>query len=182
MSENQKKILIISYYAGIPGACQSEWLDDKIDSLIKGGNTVEVVSGPFAKLKIGNEIKHSRVASISLKDFKEERGYMTEFVGYVSRWHALMWPLVLTFGLISDLLSISVTKGIGEGRWSWMFSSIIPSLWRAMIFRPDVVLTTGGPASAHIVGILKLVAPGYTADIFSVPNSLIAKFAASLVT
>ena len=85
MSENQKKILIISYYAGIPGACQSEWLDDKIDSLIKGGNTVEVVSGPFAKLKIGNEIKHSRVASISFKDFNEERGYMTKFVGYVSR-------------------------------------------------------------------------------------------------
>jgi hypothetical protein len=154
MSENHKKILIISYYAGIPGACQSEWLDDKIDSLIKGGNTVEVVSGPFAKLKIGNEIKHSRVASISFKDFNEERGYMTKFVGYVSRWYALMWPLVLTFGVISDLLSIAVTRGIGEGRWSWILSSVIPSLWRAMIFRPDVVLTTGGPASAHIVGIL----------------------------
>ena len=154
MSENHKKILIISYYAGIPGACQSEWLDDKIDSLIKGGNTVEVVSGPFAKLKIGNEIKHSRVASISFKDFNEERGYMTKFVGYVSRWYALMWPLVLTFGVISDLLSIAVTRGIGEGRWSWILSSVIPSLWRAMIFRPDVILTTGGPASAHIVGIL----------------------------
>ena len=65
-----------------------------------------------------------------------------------------MWPLVLTFGVISDLLSIAVTRGIGEGRWSWILSSVIPSLWRAMIFRPDVVLTTGGPASAHIVGIL----------------------------
>ena len=154
MSENRKKILIISYYAGIPGACQSEWLDDKIDSLITGGNAVEVVSGPFAKLKIGNEIKHSRVASISLKDFKEERGRMVELDGYVGRWYALMWPLVLTFGVISDLLSIAITRGIGEGRWSWIFSSFIPSLWRAMMFRPDIILTTGGPASAHIVGIL----------------------------
>jgi len=153
MIDQQKKILIISYYAGIPGACQSEWLDDKIDSFVKGGKEIALVSGPFKKVQFSSEIKHSRVPSISFKDFREELGY-SEFVEYFSLRFIAMWPLVLTFGLLSDLLSILVTRGIGEGRWSWIFSSFIPSLWRSIIFRPDVILSTGGPASAHIVGIL----------------------------
>ena len=35
-----KRVLIISYYACMPWACLAEWLDDKVDSLLKAGTRV----------------------------------------------------------------------------------------------------------------------------------------------
>lgn len=153
MPINQKKILIISYYAGIPGACQSEWLEDKIDSLNSAKKEVQLISGPFQKILCSQKIKQFRVPSISFKDFREELGY-AEVKDYFRLKFLLMWPVALTFGLLSDLLSMLLTKGIGEGRWSWIISCFFPALLSAVVFRPDVVLTTGGPASAHVIGIL----------------------------
>ena len=157
---SKNKILILSYYACMPGACQAEWLDDKIDSLLKGGYEVALVSAICARRHESKNIKHWRIPSVSLTDFRDE---LQRIIMRGDRVHArtyLMWPVVLTVGLLLDAMQYVVTKGVGEGRWSWTLPSALGALLLALRFKPDIILSTGGPASAHLAGIAvsKLIA------------------------
>ena len=62
------KILVFSYYSNIAGACQAEWIDDKIEGLIKSGKKVALISS-ISGNKSGLNISHIRIPSISLFDF-----------------------------------------------------------------------------------------------------------------
>lgn len=149
-----KKILVISYFARLPGACQSEWLDDKVDSLVKAGNDVALVSAICAFKYNDESFLHSRWPSVSMKDYIDELSRMRQNHMTIRLSDLLIIPFVVTFGLLVDFLHLCVTKGIGEGRWSWSITGTLGSLLMGLRFRPDVILTTGGPASAHIAGII----------------------------
>jgi hypothetical protein len=149
-----KRILVISYFAKLPGACQSEWLDDKVDSLVKGGNKVALVSTICAFKFSEKFLLHSRWPSISLKDYIDELSRIKKNNIPIRILDLLIIPFVLTFGVLIDLAHIFLTKGVGDGRWSWTITSSLGSLLIGLRFSPDVILTTGGPASAHIAGIL----------------------------
>ena len=47
-----------------------------------------------------------------------------------------------------------MTRGVGEGRWSWLISASLAGLFTILIFKPDKILTSGGPASAHLAGLI----------------------------
>lgn len=147
------KITILSYYARLPGACQAEWLDDKIDSLEQIGLNVHLISS-ICSLKYHG--KHYRVPSLSPTDFYDELKRSLELKESVNLLTLfLVIPLIFTFGILLDLLQYLATKGIGEGRWSWTFMTL-PVLIFDTVFkgRPSRILTTGGPASAHLAGIV----------------------------
>lgn len=152
--------MILSYYACMPGACQAEWLDDKIDSLLKGGYEVALVSAICARRHENKNIKHWRIPSVSLTDFRDELQRIRMRGDRVQARTYLMWPVVLTVGLLLDAMQYIVTKGVGEGRWSWTLPSALGALLLALRFKPDIILSTGGPASAHLAGIAvsKLIA------------------------
>lgn len=157
----KNKLLVFSYYSNIPGACQAEWIDDKIDSLMKSGNDVALISAISGE-KSYFKIPNWRVPSISFSDYVDE---VKRSINAKNKLHfsALLWlPFVLTIGLLFDLLLIIVTKGIGEGRWSWFISATIAGFFLALIFKPNKILTSGGPASAHLAGII-------VGKIFSIP-------------
>jgi hypothetical protein len=149
----KNRVLIISYYACMPGACQAEWLDDKVDSFLKAGYEVALVSAICARRHENLKIKHWRIPSVSLTDFRDEIQRIRERGDRVQVRTYLMLPIVLTAGLLLDAMQHLLTKGVGEGRWSWTLPSSIASLLLALRFKPDIVLTTGGPASAHLAGI-----------------------------
>jgi hypothetical protein len=149
----KNRVLIISYYACMPGACQAEWLDDKVDSFLKAGYEVALVSAICARRHENLKIKHWRIPSVSLTDFRDEIQRIRERGDRVQVRSYLMLPIVLTAGLLLDAMQHLLTKGVGEGRWSWTLPSSIASLLLALRFKPDIVLTTGGPASAHLAGI-----------------------------
>lgn len=157
---SKNKVLILSYYACMPGACQAEWLDDKIDSLLKGGYEVALVSAICARRHENKNIKHWRMPSVSLTDFRDELQRIRMRGDPVQARTYLMWPVVLTVGLLLDAMQYIVTKGVGEGRWSWTLPSALGALLLALRFKPDIILSTGGPASAHLAGIAvsKLIA------------------------
>jgi len=157
---SKNKVLVLSYYACMPGACQAEWLDDKIDSLLKGGYEVALVSATCARRHENKNIKHWRIPSVSLTDFRDELQRIRMRGDRVHALTNLMWPLVLTLGLLLDVMQYIVTKGVGEGRWSWTLSSAVGAMLLAKRFKPDIILSTGGPASAHLAGIAvsKLIA------------------------
>lgn len=157
---SKNKVLILSYYACMPGACQAEWLDDKIDSLLKGGYEVALVSAICARRHENKNIKHWRIPSVSLTDFRDELQRIRMRGDPVQARTYLIWPVVLTVGLLLDAMQYILTKGVGEGRWSWTLPSALGSLLLALRFKPDIILSTGGPASAHLAGIAvsKLIA------------------------
>lgn len=157
---SKNKVLILSYYACMPGACQAEWLDDKIDSLLKGGYEVALVSAICARRHENKNIKHWRIPSVSLTDFRDELRRIRMRGDRVHARTYLMYPVVLTVGLLIDAMQYIVTKGVGEGRWSWTLPSALGALLLALRFKPDIILSTGGPASAHLAGIAvsKLIA------------------------
>ena len=138
----------------MPGACQAEWLDDKLDSFIKGGYEVALISATCAKRHPVNEISHWRIASLSISDYQDELHRIKERGDTVRLRDYFILPLVITLGVLIDILQYLLTKGIGEGRWSWTLPSSIAALLLALRFKPDLVLSTGGPASAHLSGIV----------------------------
>ena len=150
---SKDKVLILSYYACMPGACQAEWLDDKIDSLLKAGYEVALVSAISAHRHNNENVTHWRIPSISLTDFRDELQRIRLGGDRILTRTHLMWPVVLTAGLLFDILQYVMTKGVGEGKWTWTLPSFLGALLLALRFKPDIILSTGGPASAHLAGI-----------------------------
>jgi hypothetical protein len=150
---SKNKVLILSYYACMPGACQAEWLDDKIDSLLKGGYEVALVSAICARRHENKNIKHWRIPSVSLTDYRDELERIRMRGDRVNASTYLMLPVVFTVGLLLDAIQYIMIKGVGEGRWSWTLPSAIGALMLALRFKPNIILSTGGPASAHLAGI-----------------------------
>lgn len=151
--QRQQRILIVSYYACMPGACQAEWLDDKVDSLIKAGHMVALVTATCAQRYGDPRVVHWRVPSISRVDFRDELDRIRKRGERVPARVHLMWPAVLTLGVLADWLQHLVTGGVGEGRWSWTLTSTVGVLGMVARIHPDMILTTGGPASAHLAGV-----------------------------
>jgi len=146
-------ILIFSYYANLPGACQAEWIDDKIDAIKELNINFSIVTSPSAA-KIELATNHYRAYSIGLKDFKDEfeRCKVRKF----SLFLMYIWfPIAFLIGGVFDLIQLIVTKGVGEGRWSWIITSFISGF--VLILkegRPNYIFSTGGPASAHVSAVL----------------------------
>ena len=63
-------------------------------------------------------------------------------------------PLVFTFGFILDLIESLLLKGKGGGKWFWFFSSAIVGIYLCKFKQVDYIFTTGGPASAHLTGVI----------------------------
>lgn len=147
------KVLIFSYYANLPGACQAEWIDDKLDAINKLNYKYSIITSPSAD-KINGAIKHYRVLSISFRDFQDEFGRCKQrnfSLAFLYFW----LPVSFILGNLFDLIQFFVTKGLGEGRWSWGFTSLLfgfVSIIREG--RPDIIFSTGGPASAHMSSVL----------------------------
>jgi LmbE family N-acetylglucosaminyl deacetylase len=152
--EDRQTILIVSYYACIPGACQAEWLDDKVDSLARAGHRVALVTATCAQRHSNDSVAHWRVPSISRVDFRDELHRIRERGEKVPLRVHLMWPAVLTLGVIADWLQHVATGGVGDGRWSWTMPGSVGVLGMIARIRPDLILTTGGPPSAHLAGVI----------------------------
>jgi hypothetical protein len=149
-----RRILIVSYYANMPGACQAEWVDDKIKSLLEKEHEITVISAICANPYQHPKIKHIRVPSISLHDFKDEV-IRCKDVGLGLSWYLyLVIPIIYTLGIMIDWIQGFVTKGIGEGKWSWILSSFVAEFLIVLRHKTDSILSTGGPASAHVSSIL----------------------------
>lgn len=154
MGTKSRRLLILSYYANMPGACQAEWLDDKIDSFHKLGCEVLVVSASCSGKYADQRVRQMRVPSISLHDFRDEVASIRARGGQFPYGLLGALPVILTIGAFTDLCQYFAVRGVGDGRWSWGLSSFLAALYLQLRFEPDLIVTTGGPASAHIAGCL----------------------------
>lgn len=146
----KKKILLISYWINKQGNSPGIMADDKVYNLNKLGYTIIVLSSYDSKPIQSKNIIHYRVPSISFNDFINEikNKKISDVYGTV-----LLLPIILTVGLILDLLETFLLKGKGGGKWFWYLSSVIIAFYISVIHKIDYLFTTGGPASAHLTGV-----------------------------
>lgn len=149
-----KRILVVSYYTNIPGACQAEWVDDKIRCYLKEGYSVTLISSICAIPYSMDGVNHIRVPSLSLHDFRDERQRMHAFNIKTDTYLYFFMTLVYTLGFLLDRLQYLLTKGIGEGRWSWLITSFPVLLAASIRYGAGLILSTGGPASGHLSSII----------------------------
>ena len=151
------KLLVVSYYANIKGACQSEWLEDKLDSFKKLGNSIELISANCSGRYRGNSIAHFQVNSVSPVEFGNEVARLLNDKSVSKQekikksiFSILYLPALLSIGILFDIMLAILTKGWGEGRWSWAIPAFFAIFWRCMMNRPELIVSTGGPAAPHI--------------------------------
>lgn len=149
-----KNILISSYYANMPGACQAEWLDDKIKSLLKNKHEIVLVSSVCSRPNKNSDYKHFRTPSISWHDFNDEIDRMIATKIKIDTYLKILKPVNFVIGGLFDGILKIVTKGIGEGRWSWAITSFIAIFITVIRYKVDIIFSTGGPASSHVSSII----------------------------
>ena len=148
-----KNMLVISHMANIPGCCQAEWVDDRIYELIKREYNISVISATHC-FKYGNQIKHYRVPSILPFEAKGEINEIESMnIDIESRPFTIKYlRFMRSVSKSLDKLNFSLFKG--EGRWFWMFSSLFIGLRIIPFQKCELIYSTGGPASAHLAGII----------------------------
>ena len=147
------KILFISHFVSIKGCSPAHMADDKIESFLKLGKEIIVVAGACSNKIIDPRITQYNVPSISYLDFiyewKESRKNKQNELQLT-----FFFPFVLLFGVLFDFMHKLLTKGFGGGKWSWFLTASICSLLIDLKHKSDYIVTTGGPASAHLVGVV----------------------------
>lgn len=150
----RKKILVVSYYANMPGACQAEWIDDRMKAFVEKGYDITLISSICCN-KFSKNIDHYRVPSLSFHSFNYE---YAECKSRQISYHGFIRVLFLLYSLIASYLGrllYNLRIRSGEGRWSWFLTcfcvAIIDKIKNKNSY--EFIYTTGGPASAHLVGI-----------------------------
>jgi len=147
-----KSVFVVSYYSNMPGACQAEWVDDRIDAFIKKGYNVSILTASCCfKHKKNGIINHVRVSTISPHGCRYEYEEINRRNIPINKWSLTYFYLKIMSKIYYLLERIGLKSG--EGRWSWFISSSIASLFLFNIRKHEFIFTTGGPASAHLTGI-----------------------------
>ena len=147
-----KKILLISYWVNKKGNSPSIMADDKIDSLLKIGASIIVISSFDSNKILKNNVLHVRVPSLSCGDYFDQiKNVVTIFDKFI---FLFFFPFVITLGLVSDYVEKIILKGKGGGYWLWFAFTSPIAIFINLVFKPDLYFSTGGPASSHLVGII----------------------------
>jgi hypothetical protein len=113
-----------------------------------------MVVSSAASISYSMNLIHWRIPSISLVDFSDELRRCKDNNIQVSLLQKILYiPVFLIGGLLDCFFKIFI-NGVGEGRWSWFLTSFIATFCLCIKKMPDRILSTGGPASAHLTGVI----------------------------
>lgn len=139
----------------MPGACQAEWVDDRIKAFCEKGYSITLLSSICTFKYNQKGVRHFRIPSFSPNSFQYEYEEMQR--------RGIKYKPVIAFlfkcyyyicKVLYKILGFLRLRS-GEGRWSWFFpSTIVGLLLGVPVMRSEFIYSTGGPASAHLTGIL----------------------------
>ena len=147
----KQSILIFSYYTNMPGACQAEWIDDRMFAFIDKGYGITIISATCCFTHTNEKIKHIKVPALS------PHGAGFEFEEIKRRNIPIRKSITFAYLYFMSLIDKGLKKihiRSGEGRWTWFFSSVIAGFRITTIRQSAFIFTTGGPASAHLSGVV----------------------------
>ena len=152
-------MVLISYSSRVSGSVTSEWVRDKILGFAEAGVHVEVVTSGLNPSYASHGFRSTEAPSLSWRDHSEERRQLKKDSPLDSRKIFILksraWQIVsLVFGVLFDLFFKLAVGSHSDGKWSWFFTATPVALYRAWRLKDAVIFSTGGPSSAHLVGLV----------------------------
>ena len=143
-----KNALVISFYTNLPGSCQAEWVDDRMNALIDKGFKITLISSRGVFKHKNDSIRHIRIPCIN------PHGAKSEFNEIESRNIKINLYLKFYYRVMAfiDFILKKIGLETGEGRWNWTLSSLFSLFYGHGKY--TFIYSTGGPASVHLLGIV----------------------------
>lgn len=134
--------LVLSYFSRIDGMACAQHIDDRIDCLRAQG--VE----PFMLTSVCGErwqgMTHERAFSAAPSGLRFELRHLKKKGSISKIWAGLLNLLILPLYLFEKLV-IDL-----DSQWSWFLFAILQGGRMCSRHRPQLIYSTGGPASAHL--------------------------------
>ena len=147
-----KSLLVISYYSNMPGACQAEWVDDRIKVFLNQKRKIKLISSICCFKYADLNINHKRLQSIFPVAFMYEFEEIMKRNIFYNPNKLYYFKFYYKFSKISKKI-FDFLKG--EGRWDWFITLFFWSIFNWRFYKNiDYIYSTGGPPSAHLLGIL----------------------------
>lgn len=146
--------LVFSYFANIDAKASSQHIDDRLPALQSLGKSPVLVSSPCGERR--KDIPHFRAPSAAPSGMRFELRYLRRRNRFLKFALLPALVLVLPFYLLEKAI-INL-----ESEWSWFPFAFLRGISLCRKYRPELIYSTGGPASAH-------VAAGLTARIAKLP-------------
>lgn len=134
--------LVLSYFAGIDGMACSQHIDDRLSILSEQGITPILITGICGKPITG--IKYSSIPSVGPSGIRFELRHLQRRKPALKFLLALINLFVLPFYLLEKVI-IDL-----DSQWSWFPLAIFKGNSLCRRYKPELVYSTGGPASAHL--------------------------------
>jgi glycosyltransferase involved in cell wall biosynthesis len=142
----EKKWLIFSYRANISGSACSQHIDDRLPHLVKRNITPVLLSGMIGDRS--TEWLHYRCCSIAPSGIRFElRHFLRK--KFKKRWLFKTVETLLLLPVLPFYLLEKIILNL-ESEWSWFFVASFRGYFLCRKYRPTVIYSTGGTASAHV--------------------------------
>ena len=146
--KTDKNVLVISFYTNLPGSCQAEWVDDRMNALIAKGFKITLISSRGVFKHENDSIRHIRIPCINPHGAKSE---LNEIESRKIKINLLLRFYYRVMAFI-DFIMKKIGLETGEGRWNWALSSLFSLFYGHGKYA--FIYSTGGPASVHLLGIV----------------------------
>ena len=144
----KKNWLIISHAYNMDGRAASQTITDKIPVLLSAGINIQVLSAKTGSKD--SEVQHTQLFPWGPSAFRFDfRHYIGLRFGKGFFYRVLTGFLGLFLAPFIFLEKILIGF---SSQWSWFMPATLVAIWRILFGRVDLVYTTGGAWSAHLVG------------------------------
>lgn len=142
--------LVLSYRVNVPGSACAQHIDDRLPVMERAGITPIILSGPIGQ-RLGHW-RHLRVWSLAPSGIRFElRHYLRQ--RYPIRWQFKLAETLLLLPVFPLYLLEKLVINL-ESEWSWCFSASFCGILLQRRYRPEVIYSTGGSASAHLAALV----------------------------
>jgi hypothetical protein len=138
--------LILSYFSRIDGMACAQHIDDRIEHLRARGVEPLMLTGVCGERWRG--LVHKRALSASPSGLRFELRHLKKRGGMTKLWAGLLNLLILPLYLLEKLV-IDL-----DSQWSWFPFAILQGQRMCSRYRPQLIYSTGGPASAHLAAAM----------------------------
>jgi hypothetical protein len=137
-----RRWLILSYFSGIDGMACAQHIDDRLSLLPERGITPLLLTGICGKARADRVTV--QVPSVAPSGVRFELRHLRRRISPLKIAGPFLNLLLLPFYVLEKLL-INL-----DSQWSWFPLAILRGRQLCRRYRPEIIYSTGGPASAHL--------------------------------
>jgi len=148
VTDSRKHWLILSFRSNIDGSACAQHIDDRLPFFLERGIVPVMLTGTIGKKS--DRWPHFRCMSVAPSGIRFElRHFLRK--RYKKRWQFKLVETILLLPILPFYLLEKIIINL-ESEWSWFVSASIRGYFLYRRYKPEVVYSTGGTASAHIAG------------------------------